>query len=110
MEHIAAALIAPVPIFHLWLHALLSFWRKRPLLFYLWAVFRPESVSRERIAKGIFERFPHPAYLGHIFIMLGLFLATAKFYVAFVVAFQLVVMPIVIWLEEEELKKRVASP
>ncbi len=28
-------IFAPVPIFHFWLHAMLAFWRKNPVLFYL---------------------------------------------------------------------------
>ncbi|MBI4063626.1 MAG: hypothetical protein HY401_04920 [Elusimicrobia bacterium] len=166
MDYILVSLLAPVPVFHLWLHALLSFWHRRPLLFYfcaavlwvgaflgfsyveaafmillfdppgavqlagifliifgtlgiglsayalglrrfaVWAVLKPESAPRLRVASGVFEWCPHPAYLGHIFIMLGCLALTGKFYIALVVAFQLVIMPIVIWLEEEELRKR----
>ncbi|MEK7516827.1 MAG: methyltransferase [Patescibacteria group bacterium] len=32
-----AGLIAAIPIAHLWLHALLPWWKKRPALFYVWA-------------------------------------------------------------------------
>lgn len=36
---VVSAIIAPVPLFHLWLHALLPWWKKRPLGLYLVAVF-----------------------------------------------------------------------
>lgn len=32
-------ILAPVPFFHLWLHAMLGFWQKKPLLFYLFCIF-----------------------------------------------------------------------
>ncbi len=35
MQWIITAIIFPVPFFHLWLHALLPWWRKRPYLYYL---------------------------------------------------------------------------
>lgn len=37
MPPIIAGIMAVIPIAHLWLHALLPWWRKRPVLFYLWA-------------------------------------------------------------------------
>lgn len=38
MKWIDSAIMFPVPIIHFWLHALLPWWRKRPVLFYLWAL------------------------------------------------------------------------
>ena len=38
VDYIVAALIVPVPIVHLWLHALLGWWHERPILFYGWAL------------------------------------------------------------------------
>ncbi|MEK7172070.1 MAG: methyltransferase [Patescibacteria group bacterium] len=38
MSWIIVAIIVPVPLFHLWLHALLSFWKKKPLLFYIFVL------------------------------------------------------------------------
>jgi len=35
--YIAASILAPVPIIHLWFHGFLGLWRKRPILFYVWA-------------------------------------------------------------------------
>ena len=35
---IIAALIAPVPIFHFWLHGLLGLWRRYPYLLYIWGL------------------------------------------------------------------------
>lgn len=39
MSWIITAIIVPVPFFHLWLHALHSFWKKQPPLFYIFSVF-----------------------------------------------------------------------
>ena len=36
--YLLVSLLAPVPIFHFWLHALLPYWRKCPWLFYVWGV------------------------------------------------------------------------
>ncbi|MFA4831040.1 MAG: hypothetical protein WC618_02590, partial [Patescibacteria group bacterium] len=35
MPALIAALIFPIPLFHLWLHGLLPFWRRQPVWFYL---------------------------------------------------------------------------
>lgn len=34
MFWIISAIITPVPVIHLWLHAILKFWRKHPFIFY----------------------------------------------------------------------------
>lgn len=34
MFWIISAIIVPVPLIHLWLHAMLKFWRKHPFIFY----------------------------------------------------------------------------
>lgn len=34
MSWLIIAFIVPIPIFHLWLHALLDFWKKHPLAYY----------------------------------------------------------------------------
>lgn len=162
-----AAVIAPVPIFHLWLHALLPWWKKHPLLFYalgiaswiasffffkkialqstyiffpaqnaqffgnalifigiaaivssiialgpkrffVWTVLRPESAPKIRITKGPFHFIPHPAYIGYLIAAFGNLLAGGKFYLALFFISLLVLTPLVILLEEEELKKRLA--
>ena len=36
---IIASILAPVPVLHMWLHALLSFWKKWPLAFYFFVFF-----------------------------------------------------------------------
>ena len=33
-----AAIIATIPLFHFWLHALLAWWRRFPLLLYVWGL------------------------------------------------------------------------
>lgn len=37
-HELIAAIILPVPVFHLWLHALLPMWRKHPFVLYLWGL------------------------------------------------------------------------
>lgn len=167
MNWVIAAIITPVPLFHLWLHALLPFWRKHPLLIYfvalfvwiavfayfswlslrseylfmpsqnyefggyalmalgacgvlgsfftlgpkrflVWAVLRPSSAPHTRIAKGIFHFIPHPAYLGHFIISIGNFLSRGQFYLLYLIIFLAVLFPIVIVLEEEELRRRIS--
>lgn len=162
---VIAAIILPVPVFHLWLHALLPMWKKWPLLiyfaaapvwvasflffraldqgavlmfeptdalknfsyvfmaigicgiilsiatlgikrFFVWAVLQPESTPKTRIKQGIFHFIPHPAYFGYLLIMLGNFLSTGKFYLALAFIFLLILTPLVIRFEEEELWKR----
>jgi len=165
MHWIIAAIIAPVPLFHLWLHALLPFWRKRPLLiyfvalcawiaifayfswlsprseylfvpsqnyelggyalmaigacavlssvftlgpkrFFVWAVLKPDSAPHTRLTKGIFHFIPHPAYIGHLIISIGNFLSRGQFYLLYLIILLAILFPIVIVLEEEELRKR----
>ncbi|MEK7665036.1 MAG: methyltransferase [Patescibacteria group bacterium] len=36
---IVSIIFVPVPLFHLWLHALLGFWRRKPVLFYILCLF-----------------------------------------------------------------------
>lgn len=169
MHWIIAAIIAPVPLFHLWLHALLPFWRKRPLLiyvvalaawiattvyfsqlnlrseymfaadpawrvfsgyalmligaaailssiftlgakrFFVWAVLKPDSTPKIRIGKGVFHSIPHPAYIGYLCVALGNFLVRGQFYLLYLFIVFIILIPIVIRFEEEELRQRVAK-
>lgn len=165
---IIAAIILPVPFFHLWLHALLPWWKKHLHIFYglcglmwigsfffvkildrvsifaffpsidlkrfgyflmilgafavsvaimtlgakrffMWAVLRPESAPRIRIHKSLYNLFPHPAYIGHITIALGNFLSNGKLYLGLISVALFILMPIVIYFEEEELRRRVGQ-
>lgn len=165
---VLAAITLPIPIFHFWLHALLPWWRKNPLLFYvfcgtlwvaafalfkaiapissdlftpteittnigqflvilgflmvlwsiysltpkrffLWAVFRPESVIQKRIKKGAFRFIPHPAYNGYLIASLGAVLISGALYTIIVFVTLLIITPIMIWLEENELTKRLSE-
>ncbi len=168
MHWIIAAIIAPIPLFHLWLHALLPWWKKHPWLYYfcgllvwigsflyfsfigprseylfefdpvwrvasgytlmvigavgilssiitlgpkrffVWAVLMPDSASKIRLTKGPFAFIPHPAYIGELLVAIGNFLVRGQFYLLYLAIFLAVLTPIVIWLEEEELKKRIA--
>ncbi len=164
MPALIAALIAPVPLIHLWLHALLPWWRRQPWLFYLWglilwagslkfipamdvispvlfspglatvrigigliwlgivalfasivtlgatrffawAVLDTEAAPKKRV-RGIFSLVPHPAYLGYISIAFGLLLWVGKLYLAILLIYLVVLTPIVIWLEEQEMEER----
>lgn len=166
MHQIVSIIIAPVCLIHLWLHALLTWWKRCPYVFYalsglswvlawkaieiiepisriifapsfviekiglslmaiglagvilslvslgpkrffMWAVFKPESVSQKRITGGIFKFVPHPAYIGYILVALGNFLSSGQFYILIIFLTAIILMPIVIWLEEHELEKRV---
>lgn len=168
MHWTIAAIIAPIPLFHLWLHALLPWWKKHPWFFYLcglvvwitsffyfsfislrseylfefdptwrlvggyaliaigavgflssiitlgpkrffvWAVLRPDSTPKVRLAKGPFAFIPHPAYIGELLVAIGNFLVRGQFYLLYLAIFLIVLTPIVIVLEEEELKNRSA--
>ncbi|MBI5728527.1 MAG: hypothetical protein HY984_02115 [Candidatus Magasanikbacteria bacterium] len=166
MSAIIAALMLPIPLAHLWLHALLPWWKKYPRLFYfwgfiiwdgafaivptldiispiaiyptsflrgigliliatglvaiiwsaltlgarrffVWAVLRPESTSQIRINHGPFEWLPHPAYSGYVLLALGNFLINGKLYLAGILLYTLITLPIVIWLEDHELGQRI---
>ena len=160
-----AAIMIPIPIAHLWLHALLPFWKKYPRLFYVvagiflffslwlvpgmarfspylfrptpfhtilgwgamisglililssfftlgpkrflvWAVLRPDSVPPRRIQTGPFQFIPHPAYLGYLLIALGNLLTGGKSYLAGILFYTILTLPLIIWFEEHELKER----
>ncbi len=77
--------------------------------FFLWAVLNPDSIATPRIKRGPFAFVPHPAYLGQILIMLGNALSSGQGYVCGAFLFLLAAFPIVIVLEELELKERLAS-
>lgn len=165
MSWVIAALLLPIPLFHLWFHALLSWWRRKPELLYLfglllwlaalwitpvidrispaafmpteegrllgkllmiaglllplgslltlgprrflvWEALRPQPGPAARLKLGFFRFFPHPAYLGYLVIALGNFLSSGKLYLVSVLILLLFFLPVVIWLEEEEMKKR----
>lgn len=168
MTWIIAAISLPISIFHFWLHALLPWWQKFPLLYYafcggiwagvfylmreidlryiellfsptpitigigyalmlsgalmilwsiysltpkrffMWAVLRPESMTKIKIKKGAFRFIPHPAYTGYITATFGALLYSGKLYMTIVFLILLTITPIMIWLEEDELKKRLS--
>lgn len=73
---------APVPLFHLWLHALLPFWKKNPALFYVLCIFL--WVFSFLFLKKISEILPHAYYAGDFQAILGFLLAGLGFtFVAF---------------------------
>lgn len=165
MSWVIAALVIFVPTIHLWLHALLQWWKKQPLLFYgfagllgagtlfltnvvephspvafdpstsleligyaliavgaagvllsiitlspkrffMWAVFYPQQVKQSRVKKGIFSFIPHPAYFGYILIAIGNLLTSGKLYLVGALLWAIILIPIIIKFEEEELERR----
>lgn len=166
MSWIISTIVLAVPVMHLWLHALLPWWRQRPGRFYvwagllacgslllakhwaavspqifipsgmaqmagyllvifgaglvlssiitlgprrffLWAVFYPDAVPRVRIRSGVFKFFPHPAYLAYLLAALGNFLSNGQLYLLGLLIWATVLTPVVIYLEEQELSRRV---
>ena len=163
---IILSIIAPVPVLHLWLHALLFYWRKRPVFFYLfcgivwlgsfllfwplrliqdqffapstasdvvgrvlmlmgslgvlssiwalgirrffmWAVLKPDALSQVRIHRGPFSFIPHPAYFGYLLVLFGNLLTTGSLLDVSIFCLSFALTPIIIWLEERELKERI---
>ncbi len=168
MSNIIAALLLPIPVLHLWLHALLPAWRRQPLSFYvfclllwagafflvpkieqvspiafvpgaalqnvalaviglgvllmlaslltlgfrrffLWGVLHPAEFPVLKPSNFIFILLPHPAYFGYILVAVGNVLTSGKFYTIGILALLLILLPLVIWLEEEELKSRIKN-
>lgn len=163
ISFILLTLILPIPVAHLWLHALLSYWRKFPIAFYLfgiilwvgslifalrvnnlfpnplflpnntlgiiftavglflvfasifslgrkrfflWAVLNPKKLPLIKKPK-LFELFPHPAYLGYFLITIGnLFILANPLALIGLISF-LFLTPVVIFMEEEELRNRI---
>lgn len=77
--------------------------------FFLWAVLRPDSVPKIRFTKGPFAFVPHPAYFGYILIAIGDVMGTGETYSMITVFVLLALTPLMIWLEEEELRKRLGK-
>ena len=75
--------------------------------FFVWAVLVPLSVKQKRISSGLFKTIPHPAYIGEILIIFGVFLASGKAYLAAAFIFIIALFPISIYFEENELNQRV---
>ncbi len=157
--------VFPIPIAHLYLHALLSHWRKRPRIFYLfctalwcgsaifilhaqnlfpnplflfdkihliagiapimiglcliassifslgirnfflWSVLNPKKFPPLKKPK-LFKIFPHPAYLGYFLIIIGDFIAMRTPIALISLISFLILIPIVIFMEEGELRNR----
>ena len=160
-----ATITAPIPLIHLWLHGMRTWWIKRPRIFFgfailLWilsffffsyidrsflsqfnpsfelqligwillilggglifyslftlgwrrffllAVFYPHITPQIHIKKGLFSFFPHPAYAGYLILLLGGILLSGKIYLSLIFIISLILTPLVIFFEEEELKER----
>tara|TARA_B100000315_G_C14456195_1_gene531508 strand:- start:245 stop:763 length:519 start_codon:yes stop_codon:yes gene_type:complete len=74
--------------------------------FFMYAVLRPKSIKQKLIKKGAFHFIPHPAYNGYLIVGLGALLISGQLYIAIVFIFLLTTTPLLIWLEEAELKER----
>lgn len=77
-----------------------------PKRFFLWAVLKPQSVPQMHIRKRPFTLIPHPAYIGYLCIALGNLLANGTLYLAGVLAWLIILTPIVIVFEEKEMRER----
>ena len=168
MSWIIAGIVLAVPTIHLWLHALLPWWRKQPFLYYgfggilglgalfltskaeeispavlnptgnlelignilivigaiavlssivtlgpkrffMWAVFYPDSVEQRRVKGGIIKYIPHPAYFGYLTAAVGNLLSSGQLYLVGILVWVVILTPIVIKFEEEELTTRARS-
>lgn len=168
MSWIIAGIVLAVPMIHLWLHALLPWWKKLPLLFYGFAgllifgsifltskaneispkvftpteelgligtllivigvisvflsiitlgpkrffmlvVFYPDLVEQKRVKEGIFKYIPHPAYLGYLVAAIGNLISSGRLYLIGILIWSLILTPIIIKFEEEELSIRTSG-
>ncbi len=103
-----------VGIFMRFIGALMVLWSMYILglkRFFLWCVLKPDSPGcRLVMRKGPFEFLPHPAYFGYMLLLLGNFFSSGKIYILVAFGFLFTFFPIVIMLEDEELKARVKLP
>lgn len=75
--------------------------------FFLWCVLKPDAAHCSVVlTKGPFEFLPHPAYFGFMLLLLGNFLSSGKVYVLVCFVFLFTLLPVVMMLEEEELRAR----
>ena len=79
-DAIIAALVLPVPFFHLWLHALLPFWRRSPLALYvfglaLWIGAFKFLPAIALFSPAAFEPTPAIRYLGTALMIIGFLFA-----------------------------------
>ena len=159
------SILAPIPFIHFALHSFLTFWRRKPLAFYvtiailwllsffaasflvrhektfftppswliisalvlefvslllifwaiitigpkrffLFAIVFPKKVEQKYIKSGPYLFVRHPAYLGYLAIWLFSFLATGRVVLLFFFIFALICVPIIISLEDREMKER----
>lgn len=160
-----AGVITAIPLVHLWLHALMPFWKKHPISYYVFAgilflasigvsfwllspayylflptpfleiigwifiviglilvlsavstlgwqrffllaIFYPGQIKQRRIREGIYEKFPHPAYIGWTIVSIGILIAGGLSHLLIPVISMMVLIPVVIILEEKELDER----
>lgn len=83
MFWIISAIITPVPLIHLWLHAMLKFWRKHPFIFYALCIsmwigtflfFKPV----DEISFFLFAPSNNLAMVGFVLISLGVLAVTGS--------------------------------
>lgn len=81
-------------------------WRR----FFVYAVLRPDRVSTTaRVTSGPFRLLRHPAYTSYRIAAILLMIATGSWGMVLLATLSLVLFPIIIHLEERELRLRVAS-
>lgn len=81
----------------------------KPKRFFLWAVLRPESVRQERIARGPYKFFHHPAYTAYLVTAFAAFLGTGRSVLLAFAAAMLLLILIVMARENHELEERLGG-
>lgn len=107
-----SALVTPVTVLALlvlciaaWTIATIG-WQR----FFVYAVLRPEHVpTMARVTSGPFRLFRHPAYTSYRIAAILLMIATGSWGMVLLATLSLALFPIIIHLEERELRLRVAS-
>jgi len=75
--------------------------------FFLWAVISPDKVKQTYIKYGPYRSMSHPAYTAYIATAIAAFFATGQAALLIFVAYIVILTITVVYLENEELRKRV---
>ncbi|MBI2453087.1 hypothetical protein HYV56_00090 [Candidatus Peregrinibacteria bacterium] len=82
---IISAILVPIPLMHLWLHALISFWRKHAYFFYVFSFLL--WIGSFFLFREVYYIFPYviyfpstiSQYIAVIFVIIGFILLFASF-------------------------------
>tara|TARA_Y100000310_G_C20542800_1_gene744146 strand:- start:274 stop:807 length:534 start_codon:yes stop_codon:yes gene_type:complete len=75
--------------------------------FWFWAVISPDKVRQAYIKFGPYRSMSHPAYTAYIAIAIAAFFATGHATLLIFIAYIIILIITVVYLENEELRKRV---